>query len=116
MNVQISTFRYYLHDSVESCRLQLFGPLTSADLKELTGCWSTARTTLEARKLILDISAVISVDDAGRQWIAAMSAEGALLVEASPEPPSRPCQNGIVRRMLNALSGISTQSSPGART
>jgi hypothetical protein len=110
MNVQNLNFRYYLHDTVEACRLQLLGPLTSAEIRELTGCWSTARTTLKARKLILDISALTSVDDAGRKWIAAMVAEGALLIQSPSEQPNRPCKNGLLQRILNALPRAGAQS------
>ncbi|MCU1294819.1 MAG: hypothetical protein JWP08_3669 [Bryobacterales bacterium] len=113
MNVQRSKFRYYLHDSVEACRLQLLGPLTSAEIKELAGCWTTARTTLEARKLILDISAVTSVDDGGRKWIAAMVAEGASLVQPAPAQPARPCKNGFLQRIINALPGMGAPSVTG---
>ena len=105
-------FKFYLHDSVEACRLQLLGPLSSRELKELSGCWNTAKTTLKARKLILDVSAVTSFDDAARKWIAAMIAEGALLVEAPVEPPpSRPSQNGILKRTLSAIVGAGAQQS-----
>lgn len=112
MNVKPRAFKFYLHDSVEACRLQLLGPLSSRELKELTGCWRTARTTLKARKLILDVSAVTSFDDDSRKWIAAMVAEGALLVEAPvQQPPSRPSQNGILKRTISSLFGIRAQES-----
>ncbi len=111
MNVQIRAFKFYLHDSVEACRLQLLGPLTSRELKELSGCWNTARTTLKDRKLVLDVSGVTSFDDEARKWIAAMVAEGALLVEAPVEPPSRSTRNGILRRIVSSISGVRAQES-----
>jgi hypothetical protein len=111
MNVQSRAFKFYLHDSVEACRLQLLGPLSSRELKELSGCWSTAKTTLKARKLILDVSAVSSFDDDARKWIAMMVAEGALLIEAKEKPPTRPSQNGILRRVVSSLLGARAQES-----
>lgn len=111
MNVQSQAFKFYLHDSVEACRLQLLGPLSSRELKELTGCWRTAKTTLKARKLILDVSLVTSFDDDARKWIATMVAEGALLVEAKKEPPSRPSQNGMLKRVVSSLLGARAQES-----
>ncbi len=110
MIVQNSVFKFYLHDSVEACRLQLLGPLTAKVLKELSGCWNTAKTTLKSRKLILDISAVTIIDDDARQWIAKMVAEGALLVEASSGTKPRPSRNGIIRRTFASLFRASAQS------
>ena len=75
-------FRYYIHDSVALCRLELIGELTELEVGELTGCWRTARTILGSRKLILDLRALKSVDEAGKQWLAGMAQEGAL---CSPE-------------------------------
>jgi len=80
--VRSQTFRYYIHDAVASCRLQLIGELTEAEVDELTGCWRTAKTTLGERPLILDLHALRSVDEAGKQWLAGMAQEGA---KCSPE-------------------------------
>jgi hypothetical protein len=77
-----SSFRYYIHDAVSSCRLQLIGELTEAELEDLNGCWSTVKTTLGSRKLLLDLYALRSVDEAGKQWLAGMAQEGAIY---SPE-------------------------------
>jgi hypothetical protein len=76
--VRSSSFKYYIHDSIGALRLKLIGELTQADLTELSGCWRTARTTLGGRKLILDLEALRTVDEAGKQWLAGMSAEGAV--------------------------------------
>ncbi len=77
-----SHFRYYIHDAVAACRLQLIGELTEAEIGDLNGCWRTARTTLGSRPLILDLHALKSVDEAGKQWLAGMAQEGAV---CSPE-------------------------------
>jgi hypothetical protein len=111
MNVQSRPFKFYLHDRVDACRLQLLGPLSTRELKELSGCWRTARTTLKARKLILDVSEVTSFDDDARKWIAHMVAEGALLIEAKEETPKRPSQTGTLRRVLSAVFGARAQES-----
>jgi len=73
-----SSFRYYIHDAVNSCRLQLIGELTEAEVEDLNGCWSTVKTTLGSRKLLLDLYALRSVDEAGKQWLAGMAQEGAI--------------------------------------
>jgi hypothetical protein len=76
--VRSSSFKYYIHDSIAALRLKLIGELTRADLAELNGCWRTAKTTLGRRKLILDLESLRTVDEAGKQWLAGMSAEGAI--------------------------------------
>ena len=75
--IRSSSFKYYIHDATEACRLQLFGELTENEVSELSGCWRTAKTTLGSRKLILDLRGLRAVDDAGKQWLAFMATEGA---------------------------------------
>lgn len=72
-----SFFKYYIHDTTEAFRLQLFGELTEPEISELNGCWRTAKITLANRKLLLDLRGLKAVDDAGKQWLASMSTEGA---------------------------------------
>lgn len=72
-----SVFKYYIHDGVDACRLQLIGELADADVPELTGCWKTARTILGNRKLVLDLRELSKTDEAGREWLLAMVREGA---------------------------------------
>lgn len=75
-----SIFKYYIHDAVESCRLELIGELSDAEVPELNGCWTTAKTTLGSRKLLLDLRKLSAIDDSGRQWIISMAADGASLL------------------------------------
>ncbi len=78
--VRSSIFKYYIHDSVESCRLQLLGELSEAEVPELTGCWRTAKSTLGSRKLFLDLRNLRALDPAGKRWIISMANDGALLL------------------------------------
>lgn len=80
--LQSSSFRYYIHDAVDSFRLQLIGELTEAEVPELNGCWRTAKPTIGARKVLLDLHALRTVDESGKQWLAGMAQEGAVY---SPE-------------------------------
>lgn len=75
--VRAGHFRYYIHDGIAACRLQLLGELTEIDIADLNGCWRTAKTTLRSRRLVLDLHALRSVDEAGKQWLASMAQEGA---------------------------------------
>jgi|SRR5947209_4254437 len=111
--LRASSFKYYIHDVTGSCRLQLIGQLTEANLPELSGCWGTARTIVGNRKLILDLTGLRSVDDAGKQWLASMSQEGAIyvpedflrtsLADRSPEA-QRPNQS-LFGKLISLLGG-----------
>jgi len=116
--VRTTSFRYYIHDGVVACRLELLGSLTEADLAELTGCWRTAKTTLGRRKLILDLRALISVDEAGKQWLAGMAQEGAVYAPegylrelvagrhtAGAEPLPVAPKSSLLGRIVGALRG-----------
>lgn len=111
--VRSSSFKYYIHDSSDACRFELQGEFTEAEVTELNGCWSTARTTLGKRRLLLDLRKLRIVDDAGKRWLAEMAQEGAVylpesflrdaLADHSPEP-SAPKQ-GLWARLLAAFRG-----------
>lgn len=85
-----SPFKYYIHDAGDAFRLQLFGEMTETDVRELDGCWRTARTSIGNRKFILDLEGLKSVDDAGKRWLMSMASEG-----ASYRPETFP-RNGLV--------------------
>lgn len=116
-------FRYYIHDGIAECRLQLLGELTETDIADLNGCWRTAKTTLGSRRLVLDLYALRSVDEAGKQWLAGIAQEGATCspdnylrdlvagkhtagVDAS-EPSPRP---GLFGRILGFLRGAGVEA------
>ena len=118
-SVRLPSFKYYIHDSTLACRLELFGELTETDVPELSGCWSTAKTIVANRKLILDLRGLTAVDEIGRQWLAAMSTEGACYepesffetcLAARGERISedrRPGRNaGFLRKLLSLVRGL----------
>jgi hypothetical protein len=78
-----SAFKYYIHDSVNSCRLQLLGELSEGDLRELDGCWQTIRTTLSGRPLILDLRGLAGTDPASEDWLMSMAGNGATYLPAA---------------------------------
>jgi hypothetical protein len=83
-----SFFKYYIHDEDRVCRLQLLGGLSEADVPELNGCWQTVKTTLQTRKLLIDVRVLQSADDAGRGWLASMAGEGATFLPETFSPSS----------------------------
>ncbi len=116
--VRPSSFKYYIHDSIGVLRFKLIGELTQGDIQELNGSWRTARTTLGRRKLVLDLQSLRTVDEAGKQWLASMSAEGACYVPenylmtciagqhtSEAEAASRVAKPGFFRRVAFFLRG-----------
>ena len=118
--VRSSRFKFYIHDGVDACRFELIGELGEADVPELYGCWRTAATTLGKRKLVLDLCRVNAVDDAGMQWIASMTAEGAayipgpVLHQGAPAYFDTPVYStrrpGRLRRFLDAVKNLRLSS------
>jgi hypothetical protein len=121
--VRSSSFKYYIHDSCAELRLKLIGELTHADIAELNGCWSTARTTLANRKLVLDLRSLKTVDEPARDWLAAMSEQGAcylpkdFLATCVPghhvphaEPDSPPRKPGLFTRLAALFRGTSVSA------
>lgn len=111
--VRSSCFKYYIHDSSDTFRLELQGEFTEAEVTELSGCWNTAKTTLGNRKLVLDLGGLRMVDDAGKRWVAGMAQEGAVyvpesflrdaLADRTPEPKAP--KMGFWGRLLAAFRG-----------
>lgn len=124
--VRSSRFKYYIHDSVDACRLQLVGNITEAELKELDGCWRTAQTTLGKRRLILDVRELNAIDEMSRQWLARMASEGAVFQPESylrtgltPQPAGPAFStSGFFGRLLSLFRGsrvLSAESSTQAQ-
>lgn len=101
-----SRLKYYIHDSIESLRLELTGELTEGDTPELNGCWRTAKTTLGNRNLILDIRRLRAADEAGRQWLHSMSVEEkASLLPKGPLHLQYPGEAGSLHDLNDNISG-----------
>jgi hypothetical protein len=108
-----SSFKYYIHDSVEECQFQLLGHLTEIETPELEGCWRTAKSTLGDRRLVLDLQRLETVDEIGRQWLAAMAGEGATYVPESflrsgltgRTVASQPPKPGFFARLFSIIRG-----------
>jgi hypothetical protein len=106
-------FKYYIHDGVQGLRLQIIGSLQEMHVAELAGCWNTARTILGGRPLIVDLRALDSVDDAGKQWLLSLAHDGAQYLPESYFRTGLAGQNkpgicpniGIMTRIFSFLRG-----------
>ena len=92
--VRSSTFKYYIHDSVDECLFQLLGHLKEVETPELQGCWQTAKSALGNRKLVLDLQRLETADEIRKQWLATMAGEGASYV------PESFLRNGLTGRTI----------------
>lgn len=103
----VSALKYYLHDGAKSFRIQLLGDLSEADVPELAGCWRTARSSVLGRQLIIDARKLEGLDEAGRNWLQEMIAEGAIIEDRLGSSPSIPARF----EMRESVSKADTKSS-----
>ncbi len=80
--VRSLSFKYYIHDSVSTLRFQIIGDLRAGNVVELNGSWETARTTLDLRQFVLDVSQLYSADEDGLAWLERMRESGAAFLPA----------------------------------
>ena len=73
----------YLHDSPTCFRIQLRDELTGKDVLELEHAWQTAKSILEGKEFVLDLSKLSSASDDGIQLLLRMQAEGGRIVGAN---------------------------------
>jgi anti-anti-sigma regulatory factor len=73
-------FRIGAHDSPDGLVLKLEGRLAGAWVVEADACWRDASATHNGRSVVVDLSAVSTVDDAGRELLLRMHNAGARFV------------------------------------
>lgn len=79
--------------------MQLVGDLKDGDLRELKGCWQTAKSSIEGRPVVVDVTRLKSTDPAGRGWMSQMLSEGAQFLdgrETTTKLPTRLEESPIV--------------------
>ncbi len=109
----------YQHDSPEMFRVVLSGGLAEAGARELRCTWETAKSTLKAKQLVLEVSAVTSIAPAGLDVLCRMRESGFRICAArlpeceelieyldGPRPANRtrPGRRNWAVRLLRALS------------
>jgi len=80
---------YYMHDEFASFRLTLIGDLSQDSTAELDEARQTASSIFNGRPLIVDLTSIDTVDNAGRELIARWHGLGARLVATTPEAQAR---------------------------
>lgn len=84
----MSTMDVYQHDSPAMFRFVVLGAIEGASVSELEHAWTTAISVLKGKDLVMDISAVTSVDQAGLALLHRMRDSGMHMT--SPAPPASP--------------------------
>lgn len=82
-------FMYYMHDEFAAFRLLLIGDLSQGSAAELDEARQTASSIFNRRLLIVDLTGIDSMDNAGRELITKWHGLGAQLVVTSPEAQAR---------------------------
>lgn len=76
---------YYMHDGPAAFRFELAGDLDVNDAARLEQDWRTASSTIGDRRLVIDLSFVTSIDEAGLSLLRRWHAEGAQFAAISPQ-------------------------------
>ena len=84
-----SNFLYYMHDGATAFRLELSGDLSVDSVRDLEQAWRTASSMIGGRCLVVDLSYLASIDDAGRELLDKWHAQGARFVAISSEAQAR---------------------------
>jgi hypothetical protein len=103
-SMAISTLKIYLHDGSTNFRIQLVGELKEADLGELIGCWQTAKSSVEGRPLVIDVTKLKAADDQAIRWIREMLGEGATINDSHELTKTVPPRLSDVR--VNTVKGL----------
>jgi hypothetical protein len=69
--------RITVHDNPGSLTVQLEGRLAGPWVRELEGCWQSTLASRRKPVLRFDLTGVTYIDAAGKEFLAAMHAEGA---------------------------------------
>ena len=107
----------YQHDSAETFRFVLKGELAKIEVQQLQCAWETAKSILNGKDLIIEVSGVRKVDSAGVELLTRMRESGAQIVAArapgcedllrfSDKPRAMPHANGRTLWALRVLKSF----------
>lgn len=76
---------YYMHDGAAVFGFRLSGDLAGDGVRDLEQAWRTASSIIGERGLVVDVSSVTRVDDAGRELLERWQLAGARILGAAPK-------------------------------
>ena len=91
--------KMYLHDSPAAFRFVLHGELVAGRVLELEHAWTTSKSILAGKELVVDVSGLTRTDAAGIELLSEMRQWGARLTELPSRPPNASAATGL-RRLL----------------
>lgn len=74
----------YQHDSPTTYRFVLRGELAGERVQDLEQAWNTAKSILDGKELVVDVSGITDADHSGVGFLARMRESGARLTAALP--------------------------------
>lgn len=91
----------YQHDERACFRFQLRGPLDERSTRQLECCWQTAQSILGKKELVVDITGLTEVDDAGRRLLNRMRESGAQIQDSEATSQAEKSKRlPVARRLL----------------
>ena len=93
-NSSRTPLEYYIHDEAYALRFEIVGNLTGPAVGSVDQAWRTARSVLDGRWLVVELSAFADADESGRDLLLNWHRSGARIITRSPE--SRKLAEGIV--------------------
>ena len=76
--------KMYQHDRAKAFQFVLHGDLVGEPVQELEHAWTTAKSILKGRELVVDVSGIAYADKLGVDLLARMRYSGARLTAALP--------------------------------
>src|ERR1039458_5638513 len=74
----------YQHDGAAMFRFVLRGQLIGGRVEDLEHAWSTAKSILDGKELVVDISGITNADPSGVELLSRMRESGARLTATLP--------------------------------
>jgi ABC-type transporter Mla MlaB component len=104
----------YQHDSAAIFRFVLRGHLADEHVLELEHAWTTARSILQQKESVVDVSGISDADPQGADLLHRMRDAGARLTAALPPkseellrslgvPAAAPCGRSLSKKLLRLL-------------
>jgi ABC-type transporter Mla MlaB component len=103
-------FSYYMHDGPAAFSIELAGALAAEAVKKLEQDLRSASAVIGRKELVVDLSFVTEIDQAGRQLLLRWRRNGTTLIANTPE--SRALVESTIERPVPSISRIAYTSMP----